>query len=444
MHLKEKIQKYINKEGLFSEEDKIILAISGGADSIFLMHIFLELGVKFELAHCNFKLREKESDDDEIFVKNIANKYKLKLNVKSFTTLKYAEEKKMSIQMAARDLRYKWFNHLLITQKAKYIATAHHQDDTIETFFINLIRGAGISGLSSISSSNTSMNVIRPLLQISRMDIVNYLLKRNLLFREDSSNKSIKYLRNNIRHNLVPLLEDMNPNIKEIILQEINIFKKTLKIFSNHIEDIRERLVDYSNGIFSIRISQLKDFDPLDSYLFEILKPFNFGFNQIESIIKVLNKSSSGKKFISYQYELLIDREYIFIRSIGGKNINIKKIQVVDKLITSPISLLFSVSKHQKLNCSENIAQLDYDKLIFPLELRKWRSGDKFKPLGMRTYKKLSDFFIDNKFSLFQKEKQWLLCSGEQIVWVIGFRIDNRFKVTSTTKKLYIAELLNN
>ena len=182
----------------------------------------------------------------------------------------------------------------------------------------------------------------------------------------------------------------------------------------------------------------------MDSYLFEILKPFNFGFNQIESIIKVLNKSSSGKKFISYQYELLIDREYIFIRSIGGKNINIKKIQVVDKLITSPISLLFSVSKHQKLNCSENIAQLDYDKLIFPLELRKWRSGDKFKPLGMRTYKKLSDFFIDNKFSLFQKEKQWLLCSGEQIVWVIGFRIDNRFKVTSTTKKLYIAELLNN
>ena len=239
--MKTRVSTYIKQQQLFLKDDKLILAISGGADSVCLMHILLELDVYFELAHCNFKLRAKESDDDEQFVRQLANKNELTLHCKSFDTQEYANQNKLSIQMAARDLRYSWFNELLKSENAKYIAVAHHQDDAIETFFINLIRGTGISGLLGIPEKKS--NIVRPFLNMSRSDIEEYLEAKKQTFREDSSNTSVKYLRNKIRIQLIPLLEEMNPKIKDTIKNEIDILKDTSSVFSHHIKSVRNTLI---------------------------------------------------------------------------------------------------------------------------------------------------------------------------------------------------------
>ena len=432
------VKEYINKQKLFLKEDKLTLAISGGADSVCLMHVLLDLGIQFDLAHCNFKLRAKESEADEVFVKELAKNHSLKLHCKSFPTKEYANQNKISIQMAARDLRYSWFNELLKSENAKYIAVAHHQDDAIETFFINLIRGTGISGLLGIPEKKS--NIVRPFLNMSRSDIEEYLEAKKQTFREDSSNTSVKYLRNKIRIQLIPLLEEMNPKIKETIKKEIAILKETTTVFFHQIESVRKEIVYRNKGVVSINIDKLKKLTPLKIYLFELLQPF--GFTQIEAIILALN-TQSGKQFFSTTHELLIDREEMFISKIKPEKDSVLKINQTDKQIKDPVQLKFSFSKDMNISESNNIAQLDFEKLTFPLTLRKWQKGDKFKPLGMPTFKKLSDFFIDNKFSILQKKKQWLLCSADEIVWVVGCRIDNRFRVQPTTKKLYIAELLN-
>ena len=432
------VKEYINKQKLFLKEDKLTLAISGGADSVCLMHVLLDLGIQFDLAHCNFKLRAKESEADEVFVKELAKNHSLKLHCKSFPTKEYANQNKISIQMAARDLRYSWFNELLKSENAKYIAVAHHQDDAIETFFINLIRGTGISGLLGIPEKKS--NIVRPFLNMSRSDIEEYLEAKKQTFREDSSNTSVKYLRNKIRIQLIPLLEEMNPKIKETIKKEIAILKETTTVFFHQIESVRKEIVYRNKGVVSININKFKKLTPLKIYLFELLQPF--GFTQIEAIILALN-TQSGKQFFSTTHELLIDREEMFISKIKPEKDSVLKINQTDKQIKNPINLKFSFSKDMNISESNNIAQLDFEKLTFPLTLRKWQKGDKFKPLGMSTFKKLSDFFIDNKFSILQKKKQWLLCSADEIVWVVGCRIDNRFRVQPTTKKLYIAELLN-
>jgi len=432
------VKEYINKQKLFLKEDKLTLAISGGGDSVCLMHVLLDLGIQFDLAHCNFKLRAKESEADEVFVKELAKNHSLKLHCKSFPTKEYANQNKISIQMAARDLRYSWFNELLKSENAKYIAVAHHQDDAIETFFINLIRGTGISGLLGIPEKKS--NIVRPFLNMSRSDIEEYLEAKKQTFREDSSNTSVKYLRNKIRIQLIPLLEEMNPKIKETIKKEIAILKETTTVFFHQIESVRKEIVYRNKGVVSINIDKLKKLTPLKIYLFELLQPF--GFTQIEAIILALN-TQSGKQFFSTTHELLIDREEMFISKIKPEKDSVLKINQTDKQIKDPVQLKFSFSKDMNISESNNIAQLDFEKLTFPLTLRKWQKGDKFKPLGMPTFKKLSDFFIDNKFSILQKKKQWLLCSADEIVWVVGCRIDNRFRVQPTTKKLYIAELLN-
>ena len=433
------VKEYINKQQLFVEEDKLLLAISGGADSVCLMHILLELGFQFDLVHCNFRLRAKESDADEVFVKELAKKYDLKLHIKSFSTKEYANENKISIQMAARDLRYNWFNELLKLENAKYIAVAHHQDDVIETFFINLIRGTGITGLLGIAEKKN--NIVRPLLNINRSDIEEYLANKKQTFREDSSNTSVKYLRNKIRLQLIPLLEEMNPKIKETIKSEMDILKDTITVFSHQINSVRKEVIKKKNELVSLNIQKLKTLSPLRIYLYELLNPF--GFNQIEAIILALD-NQCGKQFFSNTQELLIDRKEIFISKIKLEKDSILEINQTDKLIKNKIRLKLSICKDINISKSNNIAHLDFEKLKFPLILRKWREGDKFKPLGMKNYKKLSDFFIDNKFTQLQKKEQWLLCSNDKIIWVVGFRIDDRFRIQPNTKKLYIAELLNN
>ena len=430
------IQQYIINKKLFSKENNLLLAISGGADSVCLFFALKELGYNVELAHCNFKLRGKESDEDEYFVRELANKYGVKYHVNSFETQKYASEQKISIQMAARDLRYKWFDELLAVNNLDFVITAHHKDDNVETFFINLIRGTGVNGLCGIKAKNKK--IIRPLLEISRQEIERYLTKNKIKYRNDSSNSEVKYLRNKIRHQLMPLLKEMNPNIEQIITNEIFVLDGVSKVFQEQMTAIKERLLVQKEGIYKLNISELIELQHLEVILFEILKPF--GFSEVDQIIKAIN-SQSGKQFFADTYQLIIDREQIIISALENhqEDIEIREIEIE---IKNPLSMKFAGSIDFSLNKNPNVAKLDFDKLSFPLKLRKWQNGDKFRPLGMRNFKKVSDFFIDEKYSILAKQKQWILCSEDDIVWIVGNRIDDRYKIETHTKKVYIAELL--
>ena len=431
-----RIQQFIINKKLFSKDNNLLLAISGGADSVCLFFALKELGYNVELAHCNFKLRGKESDEDEYFVKELANKYGVKYHVNSFETQKYASEQKISIQMAARDLRYKWFDELLAVNNLDFVITAHHKDDNVETFFINLIRGTGVNGLCGIKAKNKK--IIRPLLEISRQEIERYLTKNKIKYRNDSSNSEVKYLRNKIRHQLMPLLKEMNPNIEQIITNEIFVLDGVSKVFQEQMTAIKERLLVQKEGIYKLNISELIELQHLEVILFEILKPF--GFSEVDQIIKAIN-SQSGKQFFSDTYQLIIDREQIIISALENhqEDIEIREIEIE---IKNPLTMKFDGSLDFSLNKNPNVAKLDFDKLSFPLKLRKWKNGDKFRPLGMRNFKKVSDFFIDEKYSILAKQKQWILCSEDDIVWIVGNRIDDRYKIETHTKKVYIAELL--
>ena len=433
--MKNKVQQFITEKSLFIREDKLILGISGGADSVCLMHVFLELGYSFELAHCNFNLRGEESDADENFVQELAKKYQLKIHVKQFDTLAYAAENKISTQMAARDLRYAWFEKLQIKLNAKYLAIAHHANDDVETFFINLVRGSGLKGFLGIKEKNNL--IVRPLLVVSRLEIEQYLKERDIVYREDSSNASVKYLRNKIRHELMPLLAQMNPSIQETVKDEMRILEGVAQIYASKIEEVRKDLTQEKNGIVQLEISALLALKPLHIYLYELLSAY--GFYSVEAISKAL-QGQSGKQFFSSTHQLVVDRENIFI-SILNKENEVFEITEKTTSLVHPQVINFKVMADKTIIYDNNIAQFDVEKLKFPLTLRKWKEGDKFMPLGMKKFKKLSDFFIDNKFSIIDKQEQWLLCSGVDIVWVLGCRIDERYKLESNTKKVYIAQL---
>ena len=433
--MKNKVQQFISEKSLFIREEKLILGISGGADSVCLMHVFLELGYSFELAHCNFNLRGEESDADEYFVKDLAKEHQLKIHVKQFDTLAYAAENKISTQMAARDLRYAWFEKLRIKSNAKYLAIAHHANDDVETFFINLVRGSGLKGFLGIKEKNNA--IVRPLLSVSRLEIEQYLKDRGLVFREDSSNASVKYLRNKIRHELIPLLAQMNPSIQQTVKDEMRILDGVAQIYASKVEEVRKDLTQEKNGIVQLEISALLALNPLHSYLYELLSAY--GFYAVEAISKAL-QGQSGKQFFSSTHQLVVDRENIFISLLNKEN---EVFEITEKTISLvyPLVINFKVIADKTIIYDNNTAQLDVEKLKFPLTLRKWKQGDKFMPLGMKKFKKLSDFFIDSKFSIIDKQEQWLLCSGVDIVWVLGCRIDERYKLESNTKKVYIAQL---
>ena len=433
--MKNKVQYFITEKSLFKREDKLILGISGGADSVCLMHVLLALGCSFELAHCNFNLRGEESDADEDFVKELAKNHQLKIHVKQFDTLAYAAENKISTQMAARDLRYAWFDKLLIKSSAKYLAIAHHANDDVETFFINLVRGSGLKGFLGIKEKNNV--IVRPLLSVSRLEIEQYLKDRDLVFREDSSNASVKYLRNKIRHELMPLLAEMNPSIQQTVKDEMKILEGVSKIYASKVEEVRKDLTQEKNGIVQFKISALLALNPLHTYLYELLAPY--GFYTVEAISKAL-QGQSGKQFFSSTHQLIVDRENIFISLLNKEN---EVFEITEKTtgLVHPLEVKFKVTSDKTIIYDNDIAQLDVERLRFPLTLRKWKEGDKFMPLGMKKFKKLSDFFIDNKFSIIDKQEQWLLCSDVDIVWLVGCRIDERYKLETNTKKVYIAQL---
>jgi len=431
--------KYIIENQLPKNDSKILLAISGGIDSVCLAHLLIKLEYKVEFAHCNFRLRGKESDDDVLFVKNLALIYNVPFHYLSFDTEEYSNKHKISIQMAARELRYKWFKNLRKEISADYIAVAHNLDDRIETFFINIIKGTGIRGAISMRSKNNF--IIRPIMFASRDEIISYAKKNKLKYREDSSNTSEKYLRNKIRHKIIPLLREMNPSIDKTIDNEISILEDTFSIYNDSIESVFKKIVVNTKNGYKILQAELLKLNPLKAYVYEFFQ--RFGFTDFDAITSSIGKES-GVQFFSKSHKLLIDREYVIVEKISKENFSEAIIKKDFNAISIPINLSFQILEERVSNFSNYSACFDYDKLKFPLKIRTWKAGDRFIPLGMKQYKKVSDFFIDIKLDVFSKEKTFLLCSDDKIIWIVGHRIDDSFRITTKTKKTYIANLLDN
>lgn len=440
---------YIKNQKLFIPSDKILLTVSGGIDSVVMCELFHKAKLKFAIAHCNFQLRAKESDADELFVKQLAKTYNVEFFCKRFNTSSHADKQKSSIQMAARELRYEWFEDIRKKEKCQYITTAHHLDDSIETFFINLIRGTGIAGLHGILPKQGK--IIRPLLFTNKKEIESFAKKNKLHYREDSSNASDKYVRNKLRHHVIPVFKELNPDFETSVNETIQRLKEVELIYKNEIENKRATIVKEEKSSITISIKHLKKLQPLSAYLYNFLKPYNFNASAVEAIIAGLD-GESGKQFFSDTHRLIKDRELLIIESrkseVGNRKLKNLKFKIktgIKELIINEFKLRFKIlqkTTNYELRTSNFIANLDFDKLRFPLEIRKWEKGDAFYPLGMKGKKKLSDFFIDKKLSVNQKENTWLLTSKGKIVWVIGLRIDDRFKITDKTRKIYFAELV--
>ena len=430
----------IHQHCLAEPQQHILLGVSGGIDSIALFHLFRLSGYSISVAHCNFNLRGIESDEDVNFVEELAKKYDIPFLKKSFSTIEFAEIHHMSIQMAARELRFQWFEELNNLHSFDKIALGHNLNDEVETFFINLLRGSGLKGLHGISAQRDYY--IRPLLFASREQISDFVLKNQFPFREDSSNSSNKYLRNKLRNKLLPLIEEIQIGGLQQIHNSIQIIKGNKEIYNATIDEFCKNLICQRGKTHSININSLLQYHPLETYLFELLYPFKFNISQVHQILQSLH--ISGKTFYSSEYELLIDRKELLLKKIDTKEITPVSIEEKQTKLEFPFSCFMKIIPFDNLSqipITNQTAFLDFDKLHFPLTLRKWQQGDFFYPLGMNQAKKLSDFFIDSKASVFEKENTWLLCSGENICWVVGKRIDNRYKINNFTSRAYVIEV---
>lgn len=439
----EAFKKHISSLFHHPEQKRGLLAISGGIDSIVMAELYRLSGYNIVIAHCNFRLRGKESRGDEAFVWHYAKSHKIPFHVKHFDTKEYAAKHKLSLQMAARELRYKWLKGLCEKHKYNYLSIAHNSDDAIETFFINLLRGTGIAGLHGIASQQG--NIIRPLLGFSRKEIEAFAKKNKIKWREDSSNASDKYERNKIRHHLIPLLEKLQPNARKAINLTIENIGEAEAIYRKAINTEISKLIEEKNGKLLISLKELRQLDHATIYLYEALKEYGFNYSQAKEIAEALD-SQPGKIFLSSTHRIILDRMYLIIDHLEASKLDTKN--VIEKstkgIKTKTFKLGFSAIQKKpgfKPPVSPQIACLDYDKLEFPLTIRKWEKGDKFYPLGMDKPKKLSDFLIDTKVSMSDKEQVSVLISGHKIAWIIGYRIDNRFKIAPATKKLYICNI---
>ncbi|MDD4403376.1 MAG: tRNA lysidine(34) synthetase TilS [Parabacteroides sp.] len=435
----EVVRKYIDQNQLLTKKELVIVGISGGADSAALLHMLVSMGYQCIAAHCNFKLRGEESDRDELFTDNYTHILQVPLRTIVFETKQYALNNHLSIEMAARELRYAWFEELRKEYNAQAIAVAHHRDDSIETLLINLTRGSGLCGLTGIRPRNGY--VVRPLLPLSREDVFSYIDSNKLSYVTDSTNSSDIYTRNFIRLKVLPLLAQINPSIKASLARTADHLGEAEIIFKHVIHEARNKVIQDN----SLSIDALMEFPAPKTILFELLKPYGFTRLVTEDIFSSLEKDS-GKLFYSDSYRLLKDRSFLLIDSLEKHEQQCFTLDNVEGHITVPIELIFSklvINKDFLIERNLNFAYFDYDKLKFPLTLRHWKEGDWFVPFGMTGRKKLSDYFSNNKFSLFDKEKIWLLCNGEDIIWIVGERPDNRYRIDKSTKKVLKVNFLD-
>jgi tRNA(Ile)-lysidine synthetase-like protein len=433
----QKFQNHLLHNFQFLSGKKILLATSGGKDSMVMVHLFQQLDYEIGIAHCNFQLRGMESFEDQNFVQEYAAANDIPVFITQFDTKAFAEDYKVSTQVAARELRYNWFYELLETEKFDYILTAHHADDNLETFLINLSRGTGLEGLTGIPEQNDK--VIRPLLAFSQEEMEEYAKLNNIQWREDSSNASDKYLRNKIRHHLVPMLKDLNPNFlssfhkTQTYLQEAQVMVEDASIM------IYQQVAKQEEDTIYFDLKKLKKLPNYKSYLHQWLK--EFGFSAWDDIYDLV-ESQSGKYVFSPEYRLLKDRDSLILSPINF--VNEKEEYSIDenqKEVNIPLNLTFCKVADISLTTNSAIF-VDADKLQYPLVLRHWNEGDRFQPFGMNgKSKKVSKLFKDEKLSLLEKENIWLLCSNDEIVWIINVRQDERFRIDNTTKNILKIQL---
>ena len=442
----DRFQAYINRYNPIAEGEKVVLALSGGIDSMVLADLLLKSKVDFMVAHCNFHLRGEESDGDERFVCDFAERNGIQCFVKHFDTEKYAAGQGISIEMAARDLRYAWFEELRQQLGYDKIAVAHHADDQAETFFINLLRGAGLNGLKGMRPQNGA--IIRPLLWASREEIHQYAVENQILWRDDHTNAENLYLRNKIRNQLMPVFDELQPEARQ------GLYKSLAHLFSEnelYRELVKEKLTKIvkSDGVVQ-SIQKAKAPEPVEGpmlsfqLLFEWLRQYGFNTDQCHFIFEAL-ENGVGNKYYSPTHQLVIGRNELQLSEI--KSVVDEEIQIGagEECIKKPLPLRFSTIEKTAdfvIDKSSNVAMLDADKIRFPLVLRHWRHGDRFHPLGMKGSKLLSNFFVDHRFTESQKESVWILTTFEnEILWVVGHRIDDRFKVTNSTKNVFVCTI---
>jgi tRNA(Ile)-lysidine synthase len=426
--------QYITQNQLFLPSDKILLTVSGGIDSVVMAHLFQQTAFNFAIAHCNFNLRGKESDEDEKFVSELAGKYHVKFYNTRFNTGEFASQNGISIQMAARELRYEWFYQLIKQEGFDYFATAHHLNDVIESVLLNLSKGTGVHGLIGINRK--AEKAIRPLLDFSRDEIISYASEKNLFWREDSSNSSSKYQRNFIRNEVVPLLKKINPSLEQTFQESIEKIRSAEKIFSQSIEQIKNKICHFKGEDLYINIQELEKESESGLILLEILGVFGFTYTEIKNL---LHSIQVGKRIESVTHVAVRDRED-FIVSPNKKHVdqNWKISKDSNKIQTSEELLSFRQLKLQdwKLNKSSEYCYLDLNNLQFPLTVRNWKEGDWFIPFGLGQKKKVSDLLVDLKIPFSHKKAVKVLVSGESIVWIIGYRSDDRYKITEQTRDI--------
>ena len=436
------IERFLEQHRI-GKDAGFLLAVSGGADSVSLLHAFHSLHLKASVLHCNFSLRGAESDADEQFVRQLCKNFSMDCHIRQFDTARQARENGLSIEMAARELRYAWFREMKQTLNMDYIVVAHHADDVAETVLINLCRGTGIKGLTGIQPVNG--DILRPLLECSREEILTYLAEHQLDYRTDSSNHSLDYVRNKIRHQVIPVFKEINPAFLNTVAENCTALKETEQIYRYALQQLREEVLKQEGDEMLLDISRILSSPAPYTLLYEILKPYGFNKSQIRDILNS-HDATPGKQFTAGAYRLVKDRHCwrlddhsqntptnCLLASAGQFSIAGRTFQVT----------VFPRPADFKIPQAPNIACLDADKVKFPLLVRNWQTGDYFYPLGMgKSRKKISDFFTDRKFTARQKQKCLLLLSGEEIAWLIGNRIDDRFKITPATQNILQVELL--
>ncbi len=427
-----KLKRYISEKNLLARHDRVLIAVSGGLDSMVLLHLMKQLEVEVAVAHCNFQLREEDSDQDEAFVRMHCEQWNIPFFCKRFETNNYATENKLSIQMAARELRYTWFEELMEGKGFTKLATAHHFNDSMETMIINWVRGAGTEGLRGIPTKRG--NIIRPLLFATRDEINTYAAEQIITWREDVSNLTDDYQRNFIRHQVVPLLKRLNVSLENTIRESVIKIDDEWAFYMKSVEDWKKKFVLMEGEVIKIKKEGFDHPAHGASLLLQCLKPMGFSFEQCAEALQIKDKQS-GKQFLSATHKLVVDRGHFIVTQLEGE---------WNEIIIQPDQRQFTlgpwvmdISDPSAIQPSDdpNRAVVDADKLDFPLQWRKWKPGDTFFPLGMNHHKKISDFLIDRKVSVGEKDTVTVLESAGKIVWVAGHRIDNRFKLTAGTRK---------
>jgi tRNA(Ile)-lysidine synthase len=429
---------HLKKRKLCAPSDHILLATSGGIDSMVLMDLFLKSGITISVAHVNFKLRGIDSDNDEDFVLKKCLSNHIPFFTQSFDTLAFAEERKLSIQMAARELRYQWFHELLVQHGFQAVATAHHLNDTIETTLLNLVRGSGPEGWDGIAARNGK--IIRPLLFASRSDIENYAAENGITWREDSSNASDDYQRNFIRHRVTPLLKELNPSFEKTFSDSIAKISSSNELAEEGLRAWKKNFVTEKGDRLFISKEGLDAAEHPDGLLWQVIKSFGYNFDQATQIIFSIH-ASPGKLFHSATHELVIDRSALILskKTEGLNEILLEEGQA--KATLGGMTLRIEKLSNAEMTKDAAVALIPVDKLQFPLTWRSWREGDSFYPLGMQHKKKISDFLIDQKISMAEKKSVTVLVSGNEIAWVVGMRLDDRFKVKQHTTEVVVLRL---